>query len=745
VLAIDELKKLAKMQELLLARTSDNREANLDKYKSIVTQIDEETFSSLLSEIKQIDEHNQNLEDELQFLEQIKSSYQQLLEQQLGFKRVSETYGDENLQLSDLSQIDIDYINKRINNINGYLINKRNIEINKNKLQKLNEELINEEKNRKYISNRLLEFEKTLRNNFINAEGRTINNGKLEYTSVITEYNKLEIDFKDMLINIDGLRALLSKINTEMVEIEEKLKIAEICYNSSPSVDSKQIYDEITLEYYKVKYRLIMIKILNLLTKNYDDFDKFREKREQLLDLIKHRNICLEKLNIKISIDPFARTKIAEQLEMFSSLKDGSKRINQIKKEIARLTDTVEQTEEQNREYMYSINDKQEIFRSTTSVNDIDISGITLDIEDYIDDSTEEKRVSENQVVTVKNMPEHLNMDIVRQKTSRVIARVNEMMNKPTIEIEIEDDIVSEDISPELVIIPSNDNVKEDTTIEINSNLENSQLPSFDNDWFKNWSSSSEEQHNTAKDKKNEEQELIDNNSTEDKEITIEEKKVNVPSNNDDEKENTTIEINSDLENSELPSFDNDWFKNWSSSSEEQYNTAEDKKNEEELIDNAFTEDKEITIEESIETDKEIIFPTVEDSSLKPINSDIFLTVNPFEETQLFTDKVDEDSELDLNDSTAKSGFEIDLEEPKKESNFFDLEIELNAARETDVETENYDFSMDNNSDSFWPVQEDEIENNVETENQEEIVPTFEEQIGALLANDDVKTKKRVA
>ena len=48
-------------------------------------------------------------------------------------------------------------------------------------------------------------------------------------------------------------------------------------------------------------------------------------------------------------------TKIVEQLEKFSSLRDSSKRINQIKKEIASLTEIVEQTEEQNKEYMFSI------------------------------------------------------------------------------------------------------------------------------------------------------------------------------------------------------------------------------------------------------------------------------------------------------------------------------------------------------------------------------------------------------
>lgn len=680
MLAVDELKKLAKMQELLLARTSDNREANLDKYKSIVTQIDEETFSGLLSEIKQIDEHNQNLEkeDELQFLEQIRSSYQQLLEQQLGFKRVCELYGDDNLQLSDLSQIDIDYVEKRINKINGYLINKRNIEINKNKLQKLSEELISEEKNKQYINNRLLEFENILRNNFITAEGRTISNGNLEYTSVITEYSKVGIDFKKMLINIDILTALLSKINDEMVEIEEKFKIAEICYNSIPSIDSKQIYDEITIEYFKVKYRFIMIKILNLLTKNYDDFDRFREKREQLLDLIKHRNICLEKLDIKVSIDPFARTKIVEQLEKFSSLRDASKRINQIKKEIASLTENVEQTEEQNREYMFFINDKQEIFRSTTSINDIDISGIILDGEDFIEDITDEKEVSKNQVVTVKNMSEHLNMDIVRQKTSRVIARVNEMMNKPVIEIETDDVVVGEEISPELVIVPSNS-------------------------------------------------------------ADIYSEEIN------DEKDDIVIEIDSNLEDSKSLTFDNDWFRNWSDSFEEQkINNEDDKKNDEELKDNDFSEDKEFAIEENIDVDNEIIFPNVEDSSLKPFDTDIFFTVNPFEETPLFVNKVDEDLELDSEESTVKSDLKIEQDELKEENNFFDIGIGLNDEKESNIETEYIDFESDIDNDSFWPVQE-EIEDIIESENEEEIVPTFEEQIGALLANDDIKTRKRVA
>ena len=136
-----------------------NKRENEKKYKEIVIEIDKQAFSSLLDEIKKVNNHNQTLEDELQFMEMVSNYYNQLYELQLGFKKVCELYEDNELYLSDLSKIDIDYINARKNIIEGYLINQKNIETNKKKLEKLNETLIEEEKNKILLCKRLLDYE----------------------------------------------------------------------------------------------------------------------------------------------------------------------------------------------------------------------------------------------------------------------------------------------------------------------------------------------------------------------------------------------------------------------------------------------------------------------------------------------------------------------------------------------------------------------------------------------------------
>lgn len=448
MLAIDDMKRLAKMQELLLKRTSNDRDKNLEKYIDIIKQIDKYDFQELLSKINQVNEHNQTLEDEVQFLEEINNSYQQILEQQLLFKRNSELYGYTELELSDLETIDIEYVNDRISAINGYLITKKNISDNKEQLQDKNNELIKEEKNKELLKKRLLEFEESLRNNFINAEGRSVVDGKLQYISVVSEYKDLGYDIKELLSDKETLRVLLKKVNNEKIEIDEKLKTADICYNSMPSVESKQILDDITKENLSVKYKLTMLKILDLLILDTDEMELFRKKREDLLDLIKYRMNCLTKLGKYISIDPFARTRVLEQLEMVDSINDNSKKINLLKKEIAELSERLDDNISQNNRYMIQISDKRAIIISRTSINDIDISSISIDEEDKND--VLGKIILENQVIKVRSVPVQFNNQIVKQKTNSVIKRVSEMLNN----VGNKKMDNSSDIAPELVIVP---------------------------------------------------------------------------------------------------------------------------------------------------------------------------------------------------------------------------------------------------------------------------------------------------
>lgn len=443
----DNMFKLAKMQEALLKVSGSNREENLNNYIKTVLEIDTRAYDDLLKEIKHIDEHNQTLENELQFLEKIKKTYDQLLELQMSFKRVCELYSDKELELSDLSQLNIEYIDDRINAITGYLTNLRNIDKNKEKLESLSDQLVIEEKKKISLDNKLLEMESILRNNFIYAEGRFIDNGKLQYASVISEYKELGFDFNKLLSDTVFLSDTLNEFEKKKVELSESVKAAEICYNSVLSLESKQILNEINKEFVLIKYKLVMLKILKILSCNYVEYEDVLKKREQLLDLINYRLSCMETLGIKISIDPFGRTKVREQLETILSLNDNSKTINKIRKEISLLSSRVDEMLKENSGYLAVLSDTRNLIESKVSFNDVDTTSIVFDFEDML----VKKEITPNQVVDIRNISDKLNMYIIGQKTSSVLKRVNQMINNK-LEKEIE---VKTNVVPELVIVPS--------------------------------------------------------------------------------------------------------------------------------------------------------------------------------------------------------------------------------------------------------------------------------------------------
>ena len=443
----DNMLKLSKMLETLLERLPNERQVNLKKYENTVKEIDRNAFDSLLDEIDQFNNHNQTLEDELQFLEQIKCYYEQVFEMQLNFRTVSELYGDSQLELSDLSQIDIEYIDYRISIISGYLINIKNIDSNKKKLEELNESLIEKEKNDELLRTRLKEYEEELRNNFITAEGRCMIDGKLSYISVVSEYEKLGYDFRYLLDNSVDLMKELKSVTQCKIDAEDKMRAAEVCYNSVPNSESRQILDEIMDEFLDVKYRLTMLKIIELLSKSYDNYDPFKDKREKLLDLIKYRKNCLDRLGKCISIDPFSRTRVSEQLDMISSFKDNSRIISKLKKDIAQLSQRVEDMIEQNNTYMVSINTTQNLIVEKKDEDVNDNGGITIPFS--MNDYVSEKTVLDNQLVDIKVIPLTFNIDRVLQKTRSVVKRCYEMVNGSSLNKSNDNNSVT----PNLVIV----------------------------------------------------------------------------------------------------------------------------------------------------------------------------------------------------------------------------------------------------------------------------------------------------
>ena len=441
----DNMFRLAKMQETLLKVSEINRPENLKKYKEIVLQIDAKAFSDILEEIKHIDEHNHSLESESQFLDKIRSEYNQLLELQQWFKKVCSLYGENDLKVSELSQLNIEYIENRINAINGYLMNLKNIETNKNKLKDLSEQLADEEKKKMFLSRKLSELEDVLRENFLSAEGRILVDGKLEQTTVIAEYKKIDLDVEVLLEDTSRLDEELTRSEEENLELTDKLRTAEICYNSILTAESKQILEDIKTECLKSKYRLTMLKILKILFQNYNNYSEVKKKREDLLELIKYRMFCLENLGINVSIDPFGRTKVKEQLDIIISLSDNSANINKIMDDIGKLNSRTEEMIEQNDEYLRSLSDTKALFERKVGMNEIDITGIELSN----DESKGKRIITDNQVIELKIIPSTLNMSIISQKTTTVIKRVNQMMNGKKDKQEKK----QESFIPELVII----------------------------------------------------------------------------------------------------------------------------------------------------------------------------------------------------------------------------------------------------------------------------------------------------
>lgn len=447
MLVIDDNKlKLLKMLEALLKVSNTNRTENLNNYKKIAVEVDTKAFNDIIEKIKSLNEHSHSLEEELEFLENIKDTYNQLLELQSNFKRVCETIGDKNLKLSDLSQLNIEYIENRTSAINGYLMNIKNIETNKTELQELSEQLVVEEKKKAVLENRLQNLEESLKYNFINAEGRSITNGN-QPTSIISEYKKLNLEFEELLNDTILTDKLLSEARIATNEAETTFKATKICFELNPNIENRKILEDNNKDLLKSKYKLIMLEILKLLSQKYIDYDSFKLKRERILSLIEERKKCLQFFGIRLSIDPFDRTKLNEQLNTIMSMTDNSKLINDIRKRISELTTRTEEMSNQNSSYLMSLTDTKSLIESKTSLNDIDITSVELPISE----TPKQKEVAQNQVVKIGSIPPKLNMNKITQQTTSVINRVYQMLNKKS-EIVVER---KKEIVPELVVIPS--------------------------------------------------------------------------------------------------------------------------------------------------------------------------------------------------------------------------------------------------------------------------------------------------
>lgn len=466
MLVIDENKiKLLKMTERLLEVSSEKKLENaLIEYRKLVFEIDNQFYKLITDMIKSKSNYDDlPLEKQLEILLEIVNEYNIYEEFQENVKSVCKRCNVD-IQLYDIHNIiNIDKIRKRIEDIKKYFENIRAIEENNIDLNELNEDLIVEEKKSEIIRNRLSELSEELRINVLKAEGRIYNSfGELEYTSIVTEADKLDFDLKQLFSDQVVLQHALDKLLEELNEIEERLKTVQMCYESNPNSEYKDIFMTTREDALYKKYKYTFLEIISLVSKNDSAYDDAKWKRNRLNELIKIRIDLLKQLNIDYLYDPFEKININEQLEVIDTYGNNSLKIKEIISLINRISVDNDNKTNQNNDLIVSFRDNFQLMRDDTKFGSILQRRSIEEKLDVIGDNNfvkTEKVILDNQVVDVRNLSSNFVFDRSLEKANGVIKRVYEMMcvNKNVHEHTFAS---SYSVTPQLIIEPVSSDTK---------------------------------------------------------------------------------------------------------------------------------------------------------------------------------------------------------------------------------------------------------------------------------------------
>ena len=438
MLVIDDNKlKLLRMKEKLLEFPIDNQSQILSEYKEMVIDIDKVMYERLIDMIKNTNYHNLPLEEQLRFLTDIENEYNNFNEFQCRYRSIYEKYANDELQLSLIENIYIDRIKSKISAINGYLVNNEKLLNYHNSLEELNIELIESEKKKEAISERLQLLENELVDNVLRAEGRLYNHGNLEYASVPQEFKKYGFDLEKLLNDSELLEQESSKIGSLLSSEEEKMVATKVCFNSMPNVETKSLYNAAYIDVLNTTYKVILLNFARLVGHKYTNYEEIKEKRIKLIKLISDRAKVLIDLGIKFSVDPFDRLKIKEQMEIIELLGVNFQNILSIKEKIKNTFSMVDSIKEKNDELYLIIFEDLELFNDNTSLGNVI---------DNIDVKVEHSSVSSNKVLTLGDIPRDFKLELALNKSGAVIDKVYKMFNDVPVSLE------NKSVVPELVV-----------------------------------------------------------------------------------------------------------------------------------------------------------------------------------------------------------------------------------------------------------------------------------------------------
>jgi len=488
----DNKVKLLKIQHALLEALSEkkihaeteeirNRIANelnisLLKYKELVTEIEHGIYLELKDRLSQLVKVDRTLEEELEQLEEIENFYNQLIEIQTRFKQTYALYSTETLILSDINKLKIELYLKRKEAIKAYLINKKNINDNKKKIEKINDELISEEQKETRIDKKIAFLDEEIIRRLLSAEGRLLvkenNQEKLQYTSITNEYQNIGINLEK-----DGYTGKnLTELNSIAEETKEKLMAATISYEVLPNIEKKTILDEISLENVTANYQLVMGKLLVEFYTPSKNCVEALQKRERIKDLLKYRQTYITKLGIKYAADPFARLHINEQYEELKQYENNSRIIARLRRELAELNARIETLTTDNIQNLALLEGSQRAIENGEMSVTVETNEPTFN--DFITDiNPAEVRILDNQVVSVTDVKPNFNYKKTQEITERVLNKVYEILMHPEISIPTEK-------TPELIIEQSNSNVQSEIKQKTNIQPEKIEEPILPMDIF---------------------------------------------------------------------------------------------------------------------------------------------------------------------------------------------------------------------------------------------------------------------
>ncbi len=453
MLVIDDSKlNLLKMKEKML-ELIDERSSILKDYRDLAIQIDYECYQMLIDEIKNSNYNNLPFEKQITTLRSILDDYNYLNEIQWTFRNTYGKYSKEELLLSDLSIILVDDIETRISQIEGYLMNNKNLKSNKMELDRLNQSLIVAVDCKKSVQETIDEIHKKLKEEVLGARGRKRSeDGKSEATDIATELNSFGIDLHAIIDDNELLDRTYSEALKERNEKQETLDTARGLPNSDAEICSMYARDVLN-----ANYKIVLVELIKEVFNNPDDYYLFKDSLYKIDDLIKEINNNLKELRINMEINPFKQIKIKNYIKIFEKCKDYDINIKNITNTMTYLTDMVGNMEKANNDFLLSIGSDAMILKE-------DINTLYLNIPEEKEnevsiDFLDAKKGKANQVVKIVKSGANFMRGRAKEKTTSVIKRVYEMFCQP----------VKDEAVPELVIEKHEDVVEpviEETTEE---------------------------------------------------------------------------------------------------------------------------------------------------------------------------------------------------------------------------------------------------------------------------------------